>query len=108
MPKLYAEILKHGILHKITVNLSSTQISRMAYMGLGFTKVIIPKGIKKIGDMAFKDCMFLKELEINEPNLEIGYFAFSGCPLEKVILPLGTKIYPTSFDKNVKISYLKK
>lgn len=54
--------------------------------------VIIPKGVKRIDDGAFKNCHNLKEIILPEGLERIGINAFKDCKsLKKVVLPEGLK-----------------
>jgi len=57
----------------------------------GFAKnVVIPDGVKSIGDDAFKDADFIESASIPSSVTNIGYRAFSGCAsLKSIILPDG-------------------
>lgn len=51
-------------------------------------KVILPSGIRKIGENAFKNCTSLKDIAIPEGCIEIGEGAFCDCSsLETITLP---------------------
>ncbi len=50
--------------------------------------VVIPEGVKEIGDHAFEDCDHLTEIVIPEGVTKIDRFAFSGCfKLSSITLP---------------------
>ncbi len=52
------------------------------------SKIVIPKGVKKIGAKAFKDCENLEEITFPDGITEICPSAFENCKkLKKVILP---------------------
>ena len=59
-------------------------------------KIIIPDGVTKIGNGAFKSCGI--DIKLPESLEEIGDFAFSGCDLGDLILPDGLRsIGPYAF-----------
>ena len=58
-----------------------------SYTGLG-GDVVIPKGVTKIGRLAFLDCDSLTGVTIPDGVRSIGYAAFAGCKnLKSVIIP---------------------
>ena len=62
------------------------------YKGID-SHVEIPKGVKVIGELAFKSCAFLKSLTICEGVTEIERGAFWDCAyLESVTLPKSVRI----------------
>ena len=42
-------------------------------------EIVIPDSVRKIGPYAFKDCTSLQQIEIPNSVTEISYYAFSGC-----------------------------
>ena len=74
--------------------------------------IILPKGIEKINDYAFKDCIALKEVKLPNTLKYIGSNAFCGCDaLEKIILHNGIKTiknYAFSYCDNLNEVYLPK
>ena len=57
------------------------------YTGIG-GNVVIPDGVKKIGDEAFEKCKFLTGITIPESVTSIGSYAFSGCnDLTSITIP---------------------
>lgn len=58
--------------------------------------VIIPQGVSVIHNMAFKDCEDLENIEISGTVCVIGSMAFSGCSsLEKLSIPEGVAVIGT-------------
>ena len=54
----------------------------------GVTELVIPDGITKVGDCAFKNCTELESVSIPEGVTTIGYLAFKNCTnLRSVKLP---------------------
>lgn len=52
------------------------------------TKIVLPEGLKIIGDGAFIVCSALREIQIPESVVNIGLGAFSGCiALEEITIP---------------------
>ena len=59
---------------------SLTEISAHAFDGCSqLASIRLPKGVKKIGDGAFKDCAKLPQLNLPTGISEIGSAAFDGC-----------------------------
>ena len=57
------------------------------------TSIVIPSGVKKIGDYAFQGFDRLTSVVIPEGVTEIGVSAFSGCTaLKKIVLPLTLRV----------------
>lgn len=54
-------------------------IAGSALAGEGFTKVILPEGLEKIGDYAFSGCSNLREITIPSSVTQIGNGAFRLC-----------------------------
>ncbi len=60
------------------------------YQNIRITSVVIPDGVKSIGDAAFSSCGNLKDMKLPESVEIIGDGAFSSCSsLENVKLPAG-------------------
>ncbi len=55
----------------------------------GETEVVIPEGVKKIGDSAFNECGAMRTVKFPEGLQEIENYAFWGCGLTSVTLPEG-------------------
>jgi hypothetical protein len=75
----------------LVVNDGTTEIPNGAFSGMEIEKVILPAGIVKIGDEAFKNCRSLKEINLPEGILYIGTQAFRNTGLEEVIIPLSVQ-----------------
>lgn len=54
-------------------------ISGYAFMGLSFSKIIIPNSVKEIGISAFWGCNNMEEITISDSVTTIGDCAFYGC-----------------------------
>ncbi len=70
------------------------EIERAAFDKTSITEIMIPKGINKIGNSAFRDCNLLTKVEFeNESVLEsIGEYAFDSCDLlESIEIPSTVK-----------------
>ena len=63
------------------------------------TKIVLPDGLKKIPEGAFKGCKFLREINIPDSVTEIGNDAFQRCSsLKEINIPDGvTEIGPATF-----------
>ena len=69
------------------------------YKGID-SHVEIPKGVKVIGELAFKSCTFLKSLTICEGVTEIERGAFWDCAyLESVTLPKVLEYLETKYSR---------
>ena len=65
-----------------------TDIYKGVFNGMDITKVIIPEGVKTIGDEAFRACKALKEVQIPSTVESIGQYAFYTCEsLVQVVIP---------------------
>lgn len=77
-------------------------IAKDSFSNNGFIeKVVLPSGLKEIGDGAFKGCSALKEIDIPNSVKSIGSFAFADCgELEAVKLPDNIKELGNSLFEN--------
>ncbi len=67
--------------------------------------VVIPDGVTKIGDNAFKNCLGVEEIKIPESVTEIGEYAFSGSNIKKIEISKGvTKIAGYAFSQCTNLS----
>ncbi len=58
----------------------------------GVKNIVIPEGVKSIGEWAFSGCSLLKEIKMPDSLTDIGKDAFYNCTsLEKVTIPKGVK-----------------
>lgn len=71
-----ADIPALGTLNKLTLPSSLTEIEEEAFSGGAFQCVIIPNGVTKIGDRAFKDCPNLIYVYVPNSVTSIGEGAF--------------------------------
>ena len=60
-----------------------------AYCG-NLSKIVLPKGLKQIGQNTFSDCTSLSDLSIPESVTTIGEAAFSRCPNLTIHAPAGS------------------
>ena len=65
------------------------KISAGAFAGSKVERVVLPDGMKTIGDSTFADCAFLTEVVIPDTVTSIGAKAFLGTALKTIILPDG-------------------
>jgi hypothetical protein len=66
------------------------------FPGAGFTKLVLPEGLKLIGDQAFTNCKNLTSVTIPGSIETIGNSAFASCPeLTTVNIPAKAIKYPT-------------
>lgn len=66
-----------------------------AFAGAGFTELVIPEGVKVIGEAAFNGCKNLTSVTLPESIETIGERAFADCPqLTTVKLPAKAINYP--------------
>ncbi|MBR6553965.1 MAG: leucine-rich repeat domain-containing protein [Clostridia bacterium] len=77
-----------------------TEIWQNAFSMLGdvrgesMDKVVIPEGVKRIGEMAFFECGELSSVVLPDSLEFIGDGAFSGCALRKVKIPSSVAVIP--------------
>jgi len=57
------------------------------YLELNETEVIVPSGVKKIGNSVFSYLTNLRKVEIPDTVVSIGERAFNGCGVENIVLP---------------------
>lgn len=78
-----------------------------AFSGMeNITSLTVPEGVSKIGANAFADCSGLESVTLPDSLSDIGYGAFSGCKLlKRVSLGSGLKnIESNSFEKCVSLT----
>ena len=88
-------------------NSSLQSIGRSAFMDSKIVSITIPDGITNIGDYAFSQCEYLREVYIGEGITELGNYVFSGNPeLITVAFPsslknagIGTFYYSDGYDE---------
>ena len=85
-------IRKSGV-KNIVIPEGVKSIGDLAFAGCSSLKeVTIRDGVKSIGGLAFGGCSSLKEIKMPDSLTDIGEVAFSGCTsLEKVTIPKGVK-----------------
>ena len=65
-----------------------TENNTLVYATSNIQELIVPSGIEKIANYAFRDCKFLKRVKISEGVKKIGTGAFKGCSfLQEVSIP---------------------
>lgn len=73
----------NSLLHIDEVELpySLLKIGNNAFSGTFLTNIVIPDNVNEIGDFAFTDCKYLKNVSISNNNKleKIGEWVFSGC-----------------------------
>lgn len=80
----------NGDAAEVTVPPKATAIGVGAFSGKNVTKIILPEGLKEIGEHAFENCKSLKMIIIPSSIKKIGSWAFKDCEsLEGVVLPEG-------------------
>ena len=62
-------------------------IGEKAFAGLAIEKVVIPSGVRMVKTEAFKDCKYLKEVDLSNTIIEIAPWAFAGCAIETIVIP---------------------
>lgn len=65
------------------------RISDYAFQHDNITSIVLPEGLKSIGDYAFNLCKNLTSIELPDGLTSIGDYAFSGCDLTSIELPNG-------------------
>lgn len=68
---------------------SVTKINAGAFSGSKVERIVLPDGVKVIGDSAFENCAFLTEVVIPDTVTTIGAKAFRGTALKTIALPGG-------------------
>ncbi|MEX1816136.1 leucine-rich repeat protein [Metamycoplasma hominis] len=63
----------------------------LAYLDKKTTKVTIPSSVKEIGEWAFSDCKYLKEVILNEGLEKIDSGAFQDTNIESIFIPGSVK-----------------
>lgn len=83
----------------ITIPDIVTEIGESAFEDSDIASVVIPTGVKVIGDQAFENCTFLKSISIPDSVVSIGFRAFAECDeLSEITLPNGlTELQPGTF-----------
>ncbi len=72
----------------VTIPDGITHIGEYAFAGTDVVKVILPSGLKKIEQYAFRSCSMLREVVFPDTLKEIARFAFWDCEsLERICLP---------------------
>lgn len=80
---------------------SVTKINAGAFSGSKVERVVLPDGVKVIGDSAFENCAFLTEVVIPDTVTSIGAKAFRGTALKTIALPGGlTQIGDAAFQNS--------
>lgn len=83
---------------------SVEEIGEFAFSNKSFEKLILPNGLKKIGDSAFSGCYRLKNIVIPESVIEIGNNPFIGCTsLESIENHSSVTIEPPNDNSKLKI-----
>ena len=70
--------------------------SAFSYRG-GITRVILPEGLRSIGEYAFEGCVNLRNIRIPDSVTDIGHKAFAGCrQLEEIVALNMLDPYPSN------------
>ena len=70
-----------------------------AFINMRLEEVILPKTVKQIHNSAFKDCKWLKNVDLGESLITIGTSAFENTQLTKISFPKTLKeIYSNAFN----------
>lgn len=86
--------IKNGLLTKckedpgaaeLIIPAGVASIDVMAVSGCQCRRILIPDGVKNIGDCAFTECHSLEEIVIPESVENIGHYVFWNCPKLRVI-----------------------
>ena len=72
---------KYTSLQKVNIPSSVRYIGDYAFQGCSKLDIdlVIPKGVQRIGVMAFSECSSIRSLSLPNSLVEIGYQAFNGC-----------------------------
>ncbi len=77
-------VIKENMISLVSLDLSEvtniTELSEGQFAGLLLTEIKLPKGLTRIGDRAFADCLLLQLDALPDGVTEIGSEAFSNCP----------------------------
>jgi hypothetical protein len=64
------------------------KIPNGVFQGCGLTEVVLPEGLKKLGESTFNECLNLKSIDMPNGITEIEYHTFADCrSLKQIILP---------------------
>ena len=79
-------------LTEITLPSSLTSIGSYAFSGSSFISILIPEGVKYIGERAFDGCSSLTSIVISKGVTSIGEYAFNSCSnLTRIVISEGIK-----------------
>lgn len=65
---------------KLVIPATTEKIKDSAHFGSKYEEVVLPSGLKKIGNLAFQDSTQLKSIIIPDTVTDIGNSAFHNCP----------------------------
>ena len=72
------------------VEYAVTAIGQQAFYFCNINSIVLPEGLKKIGDLAL--ACFAKEVTLPSTLEEIGFSAFNGCLFTEIELPEGLRV----------------
>ena len=73
------------------------------YTSCSFTDIVLPNGVKTIGNRAFYLCTNLKSITLGDELISIGDWAFVACPLHTIICK--AKTTPTIYNNTFSFLY---
>ncbi len=73
---------------KVVIPKGVTKIGKYAFLGSSVSKVTMPNSVTKIEKSAFGSCSNLKSIKLSKNLKEIGQYAFSNCiSLKSIVIP---------------------
>ena len=78
-------------LKTIAITEGTTEIGNETFKELNLTSIVIPEGVKTIGQSAFYECYKLASVSLPSTLETIGEYAFRMCALDSITIPASVK-----------------